>query len=64
MPRKTKRTKKVTYRPVQIGKRLYKTSSSAVRYYLKRTKLTQAKIAERCQVTPACVSQLASEIRQ
>ena len=63
MPRKIKKAVKITYRPLKIGKRTYKTCSAAVRYYLKVSNLSQVEIAQRCNVTPACVSQLASEIR-
>ena len=64
MPRKAKVTTKKTYRPITIGKRTYKTCSNAVRYYLKNTSsFSQAEIAQRCHVSEACVSQLATQQR-
>lgn len=63
MPRKIKKAVKITYRPLTIGKRTYKTSSAAVRFYLKVSNFTQVQIAQRCNVSAACVSQLAAELR-
>ena len=54
------RIRKHCHRRTQFGAITFKTSSAAVRYLLTKTHLTQANIARRCKVTPACVSQLAS----
>ena len=55
--------KKATYRPIKIGRITFKSSSAAVKWYLKSSNFPQVKIAKICNVTAACVCQLASEIR-
>lgn len=62
MPRKAKKTK-ATYREARYGALKFRSASAKVKHMLKHTKLPQVTIAEKCKVTPACVCQLASDIR-
>jgi hypothetical protein len=55
--------RKHCHRRTKIGAVIYKTSTAAIRQYLSRTRLSQAEIARRCRVSPACVCQLAADIR-
>jgi hypothetical protein len=57
----TRRLRQATWRPSRYGKVIFPTRSAKVRYYLAHTQLSQAEIAERCQVSGPRVSQIAHE---
>ena len=61
--RSSKKVAKATYREAKFGAIKFRSASAMVKYLLSNTKWPQVKIAQRCKVTEACVSQLAQEYR-